>query len=168
MEVVCGWGVGGGTQGWPCNRQVRAAHQEARQKMLCGLDMNLNGPVSTPPLLASSQRTKMISMRKYESGHLETMVNVKCNGNSNSTWVCSWCTNMPCVYCLSAFCESSHLAWKNASQNSLNFNFILKWFALRHLTDCLQLSARSSRWEVYRIKNFLKPSNIARFCDHLQ
>ncbi len=76
--VVGGWWAGGGTREWPCNRQVQAAHQEARQKTLCGPDMNLNAPVSTPPLLASpriSERTKTISMRKYELEHSEATVN---------------------------------------------------------------------------------------------
>lgn len=52
-----GWWLVGGfgccIQELPCNRQVQAAHQEARQKPLCGPDMNANAPISTPPLLAS-------------------------------------------------------------------------------------------------------------------
>lgn len=49
-----GWGVA------PKNQPVQAAHPDARQKLLCGPDMNLNGPVSKPPLLAmwSTQKWK--------------------------------------------------------------------------------------------------------------
>lgn len=110
-----GGGAGRGTQECPCNRQVQAAHQEARQKTLCGPDMNLNGPVSTLPLLASSERTKTISMRKYELGHLETTENGKSNSNSTIVTGASFQIlsmmhryTMTLLY-VSAFCKSSHL-----------------------------------------------------------
>lgn len=127
-----GGGAGGGTQEWPCNRQVQAAHQEARQKTLCGPDMNLNGPVSTLPLLASSERTKTISMRKYELGHLETTLNGKSNSNSTIVTGASFQIlfmmhryTMTLLY-VSAFCKSSHLVWKNDCIKKFNFKMV--WF----------------------------------------
>lgn len=85
-----GWWV---AKEWPCDRQVQVAHQEARQKPLCGPDMNLNASISTPPLLASlwiSERTKTISMRKYGLEHSEPTVNGDATAVAPWWLICSW------------------------------------------------------------------------------
>lgn len=160
VVVVCGWvgGLAGAPRSGPVIDRSRLHTKRQDKKrfvVLIWISMALF-------LLASSERTKTISMRKYELGHLETTVNGKSNSTSTIVTGASFQIlfmmhkyTMTLLY-VSAFCKSGHLVWKNdcikkQTKNSLNFNFILKWFALRHLTDWMQLRARSSRWVVWGV-----------------